>query len=251
MPAPLPVTPRHDDGFRLRGVEMTRLETFTDAAFAFAATMLVLSLEEIPSDSAQLFDMLRGTPAFLASLAILMIFWAGHRRFSRRYGLEDVPTILLTVGLIAVMLVYVYPLKFMFTVAFEHLLPWLCIPSTRVPSAPAGIAGPSDLADVFVTYGVGFIVFNAIFLLMFAHALRLRGRLALSPLEVFDTRTDIGMFIIYVATGVLSIALAQALRGAGFWVILAGWAYATLAITMPIYAIRRDRERKPLRDAPA
>jgi hypothetical protein len=26
-------------GFRLRGIQMTRLETFTDAAFAFAVTM--------------------------------------------------------------------------------------------------------------------------------------------------------------------------------------------------------------------
>lgn len=249
MPAPLPVTPPHDDGFRLRGVEMTRLETFTDAAFAFAATMLVLSLEEIPRDSTQLFDMLRGTPAFLASLATLMVFWAGHRRFSRRYGLEDVPTILLTVGLIAVMLVYVYPLKFMFTVAFEHLLPWVCIPSTRVPRVATGVTGPSDLSNVFITYGIGFVVFNFIFLLLFSHAHRLRERLSLSPLEVYDTRTDMGMFLIFVATGIVSIALALALRGAGLWVILAGWIYASLAITMPIYGVHRDRRRRPVRDA--
>ena len=29
-------------GFRQRGMEMTRLETFTDAAFAFAVTLLVI-----------------------------------------------------------------------------------------------------------------------------------------------------------------------------------------------------------------
>jgi hypothetical protein len=37
-------------GFRLRGVEMTRLETFIDAAFAFAITMLVIAAQQIPDD---------------------------------------------------------------------------------------------------------------------------------------------------------------------------------------------------------
>ena len=32
------------NGFRLRGEAMTRIEVFSDAAFAFAITMLVISL---------------------------------------------------------------------------------------------------------------------------------------------------------------------------------------------------------------
>ena len=37
-------------GFRLRGIAMTRLETFIDAAFAFAITMLVIATQQIPDD---------------------------------------------------------------------------------------------------------------------------------------------------------------------------------------------------------
>lgn len=37
--------PSMKNGFRLRGTEMTRIETFTDAALAFAFTLLVGSLE--------------------------------------------------------------------------------------------------------------------------------------------------------------------------------------------------------------
>jgi hypothetical protein len=37
-------------GFRLRGIAMTRLETFIDAAFAFAITMLVIAGHQIPDD---------------------------------------------------------------------------------------------------------------------------------------------------------------------------------------------------------
>ena len=37
-------------GFRLRGMEMTRLETFIDAAFAFAISMLVIAPQQIPDN---------------------------------------------------------------------------------------------------------------------------------------------------------------------------------------------------------
>ena len=41
-------------GFRLRGTQMTRMETFCDAAFAFAMTMLVISIDRIPRDYMEL-----------------------------------------------------------------------------------------------------------------------------------------------------------------------------------------------------
>ncbi|CAN5847200.1 hypothetical protein BH23GEM9_BH23GEM9_04520 [soil metagenome] len=44
---------RDGHGFRLRGLEMTRIETFTDAAFAFALTLLVISMDP-PSSLAEL-----------------------------------------------------------------------------------------------------------------------------------------------------------------------------------------------------
>ena len=43
-------------GFRLRGIEMTRLETFIDAAFAFAVTVMVIAPERVPDDSRALLD---------------------------------------------------------------------------------------------------------------------------------------------------------------------------------------------------
>ena len=42
LPADLDGLPRLN-GFRLRGMQMTRLETFIDAAFAFAISMLVIA----------------------------------------------------------------------------------------------------------------------------------------------------------------------------------------------------------------
>ena len=49
LPPDLDALPRLG-GFRLRGIAMTRLETFIDAAFAFAITMLVIATQQIPDD---------------------------------------------------------------------------------------------------------------------------------------------------------------------------------------------------------
>jgi uncharacterized membrane protein len=39
------VTQRDSAGIRPRGLAMTRIETFTDAAFAFSLTLLVISMD--------------------------------------------------------------------------------------------------------------------------------------------------------------------------------------------------------------
>jgi hypothetical protein len=49
LPADLDALPRLH-GFRLRGIQMTRLETFIDAAFAFAISMLVIAAQQIPDN---------------------------------------------------------------------------------------------------------------------------------------------------------------------------------------------------------
>src|SRR5262245_44889736 len=50
-------------GFRLRRIAMTRLETFIDAAFAFAITMLVIASQQIPDDIETLLAAFKNVPA--------------------------------------------------------------------------------------------------------------------------------------------------------------------------------------------
>ena len=83
------------NGFRLRGMAMTRIETFTDAAFAFALTLLVISLD-FPNSYDGLISALQGVPAFALSAIMLMLFWSGHHIWSQRYGLDDALTIVLS-----------------------------------------------------------------------------------------------------------------------------------------------------------
>jgi hypothetical protein len=88
LPSDLDSLPRLR-GFRLRGIAMTRLETFIDAMFAFAITMLVIAAQQIPDDVGTLLAAFKNLPAFVASIVVLGIFWRGHWLWTRRYGLDD------------------------------------------------------------------------------------------------------------------------------------------------------------------
>src|ERR1041384_2156643 len=114
LPPDLDALPRLD-GFRLRGVAMTRLETFIDAAFAFAITMLVIASQQIPDDIETLLAAFKNVPAFVTSIIVLGIFWRGHWLWSRRYGLEDGVSIFISWAMIVTMLIYIYPLKAIFS----------------------------------------------------------------------------------------------------------------------------------------
>ncbi len=50
--------------FRLRGLQVTRLDTFIDAAFAFVLTLLVISFDEIPSNYAEMMAAVKGYRRF-------------------------------------------------------------------------------------------------------------------------------------------------------------------------------------------
>src|SRR2546430_14554760 len=113
VPADLDALPRLR-GFRLRGIAMTRLETFIDAAFAFAISMLVIAAQQISDDIASLLAAFKNVPTFICSIAVLGIFWRGHWLWSRRYGLEDGASILISWAMIVTILIFVYPLKAIF-----------------------------------------------------------------------------------------------------------------------------------------
>ena len=63
---------RREEGRIIRGDNMTRIETFVDAAFAFAFTMLVISIDEIPKSPPELFELSKDIPAFVFSARVLV-----------------------------------------------------------------------------------------------------------------------------------------------------------------------------------
>jgi hypothetical protein len=101
--------------FRWRAGDITRLEAFTDAVFALAVTLLVVSLE-VPKTFSELLMAMKGFVAFAICFAILVQVWYEHYVFSRRYGRQTLYTVFLNSVLIFVVLFFVYALKFLFSV---------------------------------------------------------------------------------------------------------------------------------------
>jgi hypothetical protein len=104
----------HRIEFRKRSHEVSRLEAFSDVIFGFAMSLLVVSLEA-PKSHQQLFEMVHGFVPFAICFFLFIDFWHEHYTFFKRYALEDNITIVLNAILLFVILFYVYPLKFMFT----------------------------------------------------------------------------------------------------------------------------------------
>jgi len=222
---------------------MSRIETFTDAAFAFALTLLVISFESIPTSYPELVAALTEVPAFLGSAAIVLLFWYAHMTWSKRYGLEDGITILLSFALVITVLVYVYPLRYMNGTLFSgigHLsgLAWLK-PDVDMPTR-------SEVNDLCVIYGLGFIVMCLCIVFLNRHALSKSEALKLNALEQFDTRWEVRGWLLVSLAGVCSVLLAVVLPEDRF-IGVPAFTYALLPIVMPVFGIVAARKRKHFR----
>jgi uncharacterized membrane protein len=178
-------------GFRWRAHEVTRLEGFTDAVFAFAVTLLVVSLE-VPKTYPELIAALRGFPAFGICFALLAVVWYEHYRYFRRYGLETAVAVMLNCALLFCVLLYVYPLKFMFTAAIGH--------STYAEQ---------EIRTLFTIFGSGFAAVFGVFWLLYRYAWSCRRELELTPLEQLRTRQSMMDESAMALLGIVSILLAQ------------------------------------------
>ena len=234
--------------FRWRSHEISRIEGLSDAVFAFAVTLLVVSLE-VPKTFAELMHAMRGFGAFAICFALLFMVWFIQYKFFRRYGLQDTLTIIINAVLLFVVLFYIYPLKFLFTFLINRFTGGhgeVRLPNGTVESM---LDSPDQLASLMIIFGVGYIAVFAVFALLYWHAYRKRQQLELNELEVFDTRTDIRECLLNVAIGVVSITLA--VFGGGNFAGFAGMTYMLTPVVMTLHGSLNGRRRRKLEAAVA
>lgn len=226
-----------ENNFRMRGLESTRLDTFIDAAFAFVLTLLVISFDEIPSTYAEMILAVQRIPGFAASFAVLMMFWLQHRKWSRRYGLENSRTIYLSLTLIFVVLVYVYPLRMIFEGMFSNLTGGFLTTSYRIESY-------FELRMIFVFYSVGFAAMSLLVNQLYRTAGRSADALGLNDFELRRTRIAMQVWALAASFGLLSIVLALSLPDS--LVLVAGYMYFLLIPLMwlPSFFDRRRQETR-------
>lgn len=229
--------PVHAKGMRERGQDVTRLEAFVDAAFAFALTMLVISVNGIPDSVEKLQLALKGIPAFAASFGLIAVFWNAHARWSRRYGLDDGTTTRLSLLLVFLVMIYVYPLRMLFGSFFYWISHgWF----------PAGFVIRSwpDVQLMFVIYAIAYGTMGLVIVALYQHAWRLRGALELNTDEQVELLIHRNCWMLAPVLSALSLLLALALRPTAAW--MAGLPGMVYVLMWARHWVARSTQRRAL-----
>lgn len=175
-----------------------RLDAFVDAAFAFAVTLLLIAGTP-PANLDELVASLGRLPAFLASFALVLAFWLAHRDYSRCAARRGRWSTILSLALVFMVLVYVFPLRLL-TESALHFLSGRRLPGQGL------LDSFDDLRLLYVVYGLGFTVLAGILALLFRSV---RGEGAASPAMAQAAREWAWTWVIIAASGLLSAAVAQ------------------------------------------
>lgn len=228
-----------DGKFRWRGHEVSRIEGLSDAVFAFAITLLVVSLE-VPKTFTELAHTMRGFGAFAICFVLLFIVWFNQYKFFRRYGLQDVMTIVLNGALLFVVLFYVYPLKFLFTAIVDRMMGG----HNEVQMANGSVEPmmeSSQMGTVMLIFGVGYFAVFAVFVLLYLHAYRKREALGLNPLERFDTRTSVQEGVLNCLVALISMSLVW--FGGVRYAPLSGLTYMLTGVLLATHGVIMGKRR--------
>lgn len=194
-------------GQRRTGFALHRVEGFSDAVFAFAVTLLVVSLE-VPKSAHELLHTMRGFVAFGVCFVMLVSVWVEHSSFFRRYPLTDGITVSLNMLLLFVVLLYVYPMKFLFSMLADQLF-WTL--------APDAIRDAQEVRQLMVTYGLGVIAVNAVFFLMHWRARSKRVALQLSQESLLELKGSLLRNGFTGGVALLSVLIAALTQDSGVY----------------------------------
>jgi uncharacterized membrane protein len=203
-----------------RDSSSTRLDAFVDAAFAFAVTLLVIGGSAPPTSYAMLESAMAEVPAFAIGFAIIAMFWFGHVRWRHYRGEGGWPSMLLTVLLIFLVLVYVQPLRAMAR-SFSTFL------------GGGGTPFEGSVGELFFVYGLGFVAMAATTALLLIGAARSDD---VEPESRASARGEAIIYLILVVTGLVSIVMTRFAATAVFSPL----AYATLPLSIGLFAARYD-----------
>jgi len=220
------------DGFRERGQQVTRVEAFVDAAFAFAVTLLVISFDGLPKSADELVAAYKGIPAFAASFLLLATFWRAHERWSRWYGLDDHRSTGLSLILVFLVLVYVYPLRMLFA-GFFHFVTQGALPADYV------IRTASDLRWMFGSYAVAYGSLSFVVWLLYRHAYRQKTTLGLDAEEAVLTRLTMLRWQVTLLVSLISLGLSflvGPVLNRGWMVAVPGLIYFLMFFMFPLTA---------------
>ena len=165
---------------------ISRIEAFSDGVFAFAATLMVVNFDlgnELVFTKSSSANFL----SFFVSFFVLVALWWVHYNFFRRTNYMDNGIIALNSILLFMVLYYVFPLKNM-------VQSWM----------GEGVKTMEDLSNLFVLYGIGFLLIFLCFAWMYYRAYKKSKKIKNTMTLYFYARH----FTIFVMVGLFSVVLA-------------------------------------------
>jgi len=197
----------------------SRIDNFTDAAFAFAVSLLVIGGAMAPETFDALIGSLGDIPAFAFGFAVMAMFWLGHVRWRRLRGDGDILSTFLTLVLIFLTLIYVQPLRAMAS-------------ATGLFFTGQGRLFGGSLPGLFAVYGTGFVAMSLTMTALYSESLR---SATMAPAERAECRGERGIWLILMLTGLASILVSLTRYG-----VLAAMLYMTLPVTIGLFVWRHD-----------
>ncbi|MEZ5891970.1 MAG: TMEM175 family protein [Parvularculaceae bacterium] len=192
-----------DPHFRWRGDSVTRIENLSDIVFALSLSLLAVATSP-PATLSELMEIFRGAFAFACGFFVLLMIWNYHYLYFRRYGLSDQRTVLLNALLLFVVLLFVYPLRFLFDFIFT-LIPAFFTDFSRIEEM---VGGPESGAKLLIVYSFGYASVFAILAALYNHAASQRAALDLSEVEFRLTRHSRASALVQAAVALFVAALA-------------------------------------------
>ena len=172
-------------------------------------------------------------PGFAASFAILLMFWHGHYRWSRHYGIEDTYSVLLSLLLVFLVLVFLYPLRMMMSGALHAISGGWLPTEVRIERL-------SDVRAFFFLYGFAFALMSGVLAALFRRARTARLSPPLNAYERAGVDAEVEAWTIIGGFGAISALLSVVLPRD--LLPLAVWLYAAMAVAMPLLGRRWRRQ---------
>ncbi len=233
-----------DPKFTYRGLNQTRIETFSDAVFAFAFTLVVLS-SSVPETFTELKASLREIIPFLICIVLIVVIWYQHYIFFLRYGLQNTKTVVINTFLLFLLLIYVYPLKFLAGFLFELYAGLITGEGARFNEQ---YVPDMDGNFLMTSYGLGAMLIFLTIALLYKHALGKSKELGLDQYEVFATKTSYIHNLLMASIPFLSslISIFKIFGDSPINVIVAGFTYMLYLPVMFGYGWLVKRKSKKL-----
>jgi len=220
----------------IREKNVFRIEALSDAVFAISVTLLIMSLE-VPKTYQELQTIMWEFLPFSLTISIVFLIWWEQNNFFRHYGLVDTRIKLLNLVLLVVVLFYVFPLKFLFSILFYAIIGF-DVPNSQDLGTVYSISA-QDFPGLILFFSIGYFLVWLIFFLLYRHVNQRSKPLRLIAYEIIILKSDKRDALFQMLVGFFA-AVAASLK----WIILCQIIFLTIPFWLLINWFITSRKKK-------